>query len=441
MSSVNMLLVGARVRKKFPLLILVFALLSGGAACSPPSDAPEPGVAANAVAEPPLSLPLIGWEGGPEYWKQFARANAAGWSDPEFFPIVVWHSGISNDEEVQFDKQIGINTYIGMADTTPYSLIEDNGMFWIGGKLNETFTAESRNWVGYFLDDEVDGRFPPDEGREHLRKLTDAVPAGYFKYANFTQMVIGKDMAQPDANSYVNDFTDAVSVDMYWYTIPYCDKRPYRDVYLVPVAEKYCRTASSYGKTTEALRLRDGADRKRQPTWQFVENLNGGPAEGPFEGYVSPDELRGSVMSSIINEARGILYFNQSLSGPCQSGNVFREAQVTENFCGADQVAAAQEVNTKIHELAPVINTQSYQYSFGTGLDTMLKTHGGYAYIFAMVDGDADPGSRTFLLPGQISASSVEVLFEDRSVSVGSDNKFSDTFNSENTYHIYKVKL
>jgi hypothetical protein len=419
--------------------VVAAAVLALVAACSllPPQSGDRSAPATE------LDLPRIPWEGGPEYWKQFAKADAAGWDEPGFFPIVVWFNGISSDNEAKYDASLGVNTYIGMADTTPYRLFEDNNMYWIGGRLNDTFTASSRNWVGYFLDDEVDGRFPIREGQRQLQERVESTPpGGLFKYANFTQTVIGRDMAPEAAQRYVNAYTDVVSIDMYWYTIPFCDLQPYRGgVYLVPVSRSNCRTASSYGRALNALRHRDAADGRLQPLWQFVENLNGGPGEGPFLAHISAGQLRGAVMNSIINEARGIVYFNQSLSGPCTGGSIFRLSQVTDNYCGSEQVNAAKKVNAHVKELAPVINTQSYDYAFGAGLDTMLKIHEGYAYIFAMVDGDSRPGQRTFRLPTGISGRSVEVLFEDRTLPVDASGRYSDNFAEEYSYHIYRVKL
>ncbi|MFQ4147838.1 DUF4082 domain-containing protein [Arthrobacter sp. LAPM80] len=387
-----------------------------------------------------LNLPRIPWEGGASYWKQFKHANDAGWSDPSFFPITAWYNGISSNAEAQYDKKMGFNTYIGMDASTPYSLFKDNNVYWIGGKLNATFTDSSTNWVGNFLDDEVDGRFTPEAGRKWLQSLKDENAGnGRFNYSNFTQMVMSNDMKASDAQAYVNNYTDAVSLDMYWYTVPFCSWTPYRQNYITPVGQENCRTASSYGKTMKSLRQQDAADGKLQAPWQFFELVNGGPGEGPFTANITAGQLQGAVMSSIINEARGLVYFNQSLSGPCQGGSLLRQSQVTSNFCGQPQIDAAAKVNNQIHKLASVLNTQSYQYSFGTGLDTMLKTSNGSAYVFAMIDGSSKPGSRDFQLPKDIKASSVEVVDENRSISVGADGKFTDNFANEYSYHIYKI--
>jgi hypothetical protein len=398
----------------------------------PPELSPGPGNA--------LSLPLVPWEGGSAYWKNFPKAERAGWGSPAFFPVAVWFNGVSSDEEVKYDKKLGINTYIGMWEGTPYRLFADNGVFWVGGKLNDSFTSASRNWVGDFLDDEVDGRFTPEEGRRHLQALLDPLRNdGRFKYANFTQQVMSTVMQATDAEKYVNDFTDAVSVDMYWYTIPYCSLRPYRDTYLEPVTQANCRTASSYGKTMRSLRQRDSRDGHLQALWQFVENLNGGPGSGPFVNNVGVGQLKGAVMSSLINGARGIVYFNQSLSGPCMGSTVFRQAQTTKNFCGAPQVAAAGVVNRQIKRLAPILNSQSYQYSFGPGLDTMLKADARSIYVFAMVDGSSRPGLRSFTLPPGVRGSSIEVMFENRRLKADPSGRFTDRFAAEYSYHVYKV--
>src|SRR6185312_12324935 len=235
-----------------------------------------------------LHLNRVPWEGGPEYWRHFSRADAAGWSRDDFFPIVAWFDSVSTDEEAAYDKSIGINTYIGMPETTPYSLFSENDLYYIGPRLNDTYTEGSSNWVGQLLGDELDGQFPePAAGQKYMRERAEAVPRGFFKYANFTQIVIGQDISDSDAETYVNEFTDVASMDMYWYSVPYCSIEPYRDNYVVPIEQEFCRTASSYGKAVRAMRIRDAADKKIQPIWQFVENYNGGPSGEPMTAPIS----------------------------------------------------------------------------------------------------------------------------------------------------------
>jgi hypothetical protein len=410
-----------------------------------PTTTPGPTITTTPPAPPSgtsLSLPRIPWEGGSAYWKKFPATDAAGWDDPNFFPVVVWYNGISSKAEAAYDKSVGINTYIGMDTSTDYNLFKDNGVYWIGEKLANTPASGASNWVGNFMDDEVDGRFTPAEGRAKLQAIKDAdAGSGRFEYANFTQIVISDYGNQADAEAYVNNYTDVVSVDMYWYTIPFCDWNPYQgDSYIISVDKANCRTSSSYGKSVQMLQKRDAVDNKLQPIWQFVENLNGGPGADAPALYVTPGQLKGAVMNSVINEARGIVYFNQSLSGSCQGGSIVRQSQVTANFCGAAQVAAAAEVDATVRGLAPVINSQSYRYSFGAGLNTMLKTWNGSAYVFAMIDGSSTPGSRTFTLPAGVSGTTVEVVGENRTLPV-TGKSFTDSFANEFSYHVYRVTL
>lgn len=387
-----------------------------------------------------LNLPRIPWEGGPSYWKKFP--NAKDWTKPSFFPIGIWFNGISSDAEAKWDSDHGINFYIGMWGGTDFSLFERNNLYWVGDKLNSTFKPSSPNWPGIFMDDEVDGRYTPSQGFAELRKIKARnAGSGKFLYANFTQEVIGSDLPLADQIKYVNDYTNAVSVDMYWYTIPFCDSVPYRGgEYASPIPKTTCRTASSYGKTMDSLAIRDAADGNLQPHWQFVEDLNGLSGQAQV-AYVTPGQLKGAAMSSIIHEARGLIWFNQSFTGDCQAGSVLRQAEISgPSWCGYAQVQAMGQVNNFIRKLAPVINTQSYRWTFGSGLNTMLKAYGGNAYIFAMTSGTT--GARTFKLPtGLVKGQSVDVLGENRTLRVRANGTFTDSFPNEYSYHVYRIAL
>ncbi|MFS2280449.1 hypothetical protein V2S04_06440 [Microbacterium sp. OR21] len=421
----------------------ILALAAGTvvAACTPVPHERELPVASGTApppgASPVLDLPRVPWEGGPEYWSQFA--DAVDWTDPSFFPIVLWFNGISNDGEVRWDKQHGINTYAGMWEGTDFALFPRNDVYWIGEGLNDTFDADSPHWPGVFLDDEVDGRYSPAEGLALLRGLqSEHGGADKFTWANFTQLVIGEDLDVPVQEQYVS-IPDVVSVDMYWYTIPFCDWRPYRgDYYVDPVPEQTCRTASSYGRTLSGLSVRDESDGRLRPRWGVIENLNG-LSGADHVRYISPAQLQGAAMNSIINEARGLLWFNQSFTGECESSGVVRQAQIEgDDFCGVEQVRAMGEVNQLIHDLAPIINTQSYVWNFGEGLDTMLKAHDGHAYVFAMTDGGT--GRRSLTLPEGVGGARAEVVGEDREIAV-TGGVLTDDFAAESSFHIYRIAL
>lgn len=429
------------------VLLAPLAVVSADTAGHRDRSAKAPLPAAGAVVNHPpavtrprhLALPRIPWEGGPAYWRQFP--NARRWTDPAFFPIGIWYNGISSDAEVQWDKAHGINFYTGMWEGTPFSLFRRNHVYWVGERLNSSFDPKSPYWPGVFMDDEVDGRSAtPQQGFDELSSIKKQyATSGKFLWANFTQMVMGSDLPLDDQERYVNDFTDAVSIDMYWYTIPFCDWTPYQGgSYAAPVPLSTCRTASSYGHTMNGLTKRDAADGRRQARWGFVENLNG------LSGYdhvadITPGQLRGAAMNQVINEARGLVWFNQSFTGPCETGSALRTAQVEgPSWCGYRQIQAMGRVNRLIERLAPVINTQSYRWRFGRGLDTMLKTHGRYAYVFAMTNGTA--GTRSFQLPSGVTGTKATVIGEHRSIRI-KGHRFVDSFAHEFTYHIYRIRL
>ena len=147
---------------------------------------------------------------------------------------------------------------------------------------------------------------------------------------------------------------------------------------------------------------------------------------------ITAEQIGGAVVNSLIHEARGILYFNHNFGGSCISQHVLRDA------CGRRVRPAVNELNRRITGLAPVLNTQSYEWQFNPKLDTMLKGHDGSYYIFAMPGRDGGTGAQKLTLPTGIGGAKAEVLFENRSVPVVSGT-ITDNFATEHTYHIYSL--
>jgi hypothetical protein len=389
-----------------------------------------------------LNLPRIAWEGGPAYWDQFSVTKAAGWNNPSFFPVVIWYDSVSSGAEVRADESYGINTYTGESAATDYHFYADNKAFTLDALSNAPTGGTAQ--PGLFIADEPDGRTTSANDLQTIKKLVASSSYdGRFKEINFSDTVIsGSNPAANKANfeAMVNSYAGPVSVDKYYYTQPSCFDIRYM---IVPIDPGHCRTSSSYGATVRAVRARLAATGRLKPVWNFIENLSGAPDPGHFYAYIQPGQLEGAVMDSIINEARGIIYFDESFAGSCQAGNVIRQVQIGARPCAAPQMNAMKEVDQRIKALAPVINTQSYEYTFGTNLDTMLKTYQNSAYIFSMISGAASsaPGRRTFTLPPRLAdAASVQVLNENRTIPVV-NGKFTDDFAHEYTYHIYKIAI
>lgn len=422
------------------LLIPDTASVAGGGTLDGPviDGRPQPGGVIAESAPGVVDLPRVPWEGGPAYYGRFPVAAEAGWTDPGFFPIGVWFESVLTQDDVDLDKAAGLNTYVELTEGSDMSLVRDNGMFAMISKQIDGYGKET---VGWLLNDEVDmwteggdARWtgnhpsegevcdPPDAGCGYtvMRTLSDRLPDadGRMRYMNYGKGVM---MWLPDAEAehFVNQYTDLVSTDIYWYTDPnICEEAQN----FLNVPPEQCRLAASYGSTVDRTRELDAQDDRRQPVLAFVQV--GWPGK--------PEQVAGAVMNSLIHEARGIIYFNHNFEGPCISQHVLRDE------CGAAVRPTVTEVNRRITELAPVLNTQSYRHSFNPALDTMLKEHEGSFYLFAMLGRGSATGEYVFTMPEGLHGAAVEVLYENRGLPIR-ESRFTDSFAAEYDYHIYKI--
>ena len=415
---------------------------------STPPSAPAPSQSTTKPAGGALSLPRVPWEGGPEYYSRFTKAAAGEWDDPSFFPIGVWYEGVYGQGDVDKDKGAGLNTYVMLTSGSDMNLIERNGMYAMTSETRKDNGAETTGWI---INDEVDmwagagdatwtGKYPGqgepctsgkmDCGFDVMRKLKEDLPSGdgRMMYANFGKGVM---FWHSDANSrkFVNDYTDVVSNDIYWYTDPNVCGSPSEGP-SIGVTPQTCRRSANYGLTMDTMRNLDGADGKRQPVYAFVEV--GHPFTESDSPTINADQIAGAVMSSLIHEARGVLYFNHNFGGSCISQHVLRDS------CGAAIRPAVSTLNRRVTSLAPVLNTQSYQWVFNSAVDTMLKEKDGSYYVFAMPGRSGGTGEQKLTLPPGLTASSAEVLYENRSVPI-TGGALTDTFAKEFSYHIYKI--
>jgi hypothetical protein len=403
-----------------------------------------PSTASNAVPTV-TELPRIPWEGGPSYYKAFPQAVESGWTDPSFFPVGVWFESVVEPSDVEEDRAIGLNTYVELTANSDRDLVRRGGMTSISS-FQPTAGAET---VGWLLTDEPDMWAGPGSeqwtgsepgkgeicspagawcGYTVMSRLSAGFPNdGRLRYANYGKGVYFW-QGDPDAARFVNEYTQVVSTDIYWYTDPNVCGEAERYRGLPP---GQCRVAANYGAVIDRQRMLDAMDGRLQPIWGFVENglpFNTGGRK------ITTQQMAGAVMSSLIHEARGIIYFNHNFQGDCMTQHVFREAK-----CDAGLRPATAELNRRIAELAPVLNTQSLAYTFNPDLDTMLKEKDGSYYVFAMPGHGAAPGAQALTLPAGLDASSAEVLFEGRTVPIGADRRMTDSFDEDYSYHIYKI--
>ena len=415
-----------------------------------------------------LNLPRIPWEGGSNYWKvsngaQFAKADAAGWDDPSFFPISVFLSK-ADPSHVTSLKDAGINLYMGVEHSPeifPLTNITSQGLYamphqeeWTPAEVGSNAGA-----VAWFSSDECDMGYGGCSGDEYnqlsqqqayvnkIRGYSD----GRFVHANFGNGILRTFWSPNTIDDHVQ-LMDSASADKYTYTSPDVasiidgghDAPDWPNG--VPVARAY-----SYGWQADQMKRFQATDSLR-PIWTFIETAK------PYLGEsgaltIQPDQIEGAVWSALIHEARGIAYFQHNNNGVCGNYSIVE--------C-ADVHTKVKAINATVKSLAPVLNTQSYynttetvngytyyRYRFNNGTDTMLKTYNGSVYIFAALgmhcnnssctSGTVDStGAKAFMLPVGITGTTVEVVGEDRTIPV-TNGQFTDTFSSEYTHHIYKV--
>lgn len=425
---------------------------------------PEPPVITSIngqAVEPPqasvLDLPRIPWEGGPDYWTQFPKTNAAGWTNSSFFPIAVFYSKPSKSHVAAL-KDAGINLYMAVENNKgsgeSITEITNAGMFampqqdsWTPAEI-----GDNPGVVAWFISDECDmgyGGCPNDQyaALEMQKSFVAKVSAyndGRFMHSNFGNGILRTHWSTSTMDEHIA-MMDSASADKYTYTST--DVEGIIDGWHdapdwpngMPVARAY-----SYGWQADQMRrFQDPADLR--PVWTFVETARPYLNESTAR-TIQPDQIEGAVWSALIHEARGIAYFqhNNSQTG-CRSNYSIVECPTVQ--------AKVKSINAKVKSLAPVLNSQSYYnstrtvngheyqyYTFDNGTDTMLKAHNGHAYIFAGLGMGHATGSKTFTLPEGVRGNSVEVVGENRTIAV-SNNRFTDNFAQEYTHHVYKISL
>jgi hypothetical protein len=428
-----------------------------------------------------LPLPRVPWEGGPAYYSAFTAATASGMTSDTFFPLLVDFESVTTQANIDADKGYGVNGYYRLTSDSSLSLIRSNGMVAFPGV--DIAASPGNETVGWNIDDEVDmwagsgwntwnGNYPgqgagpnANVGFDVMSRLSSPTGPqsprmgdGRIRHINYGKGVAFNE-SDNDSRVFVNGtkssstsrapgasdgraFTlDAVSLDFYFNT-GYLSAFDKNNLDFLGCPAGVLRRVINYGKWgVDRVRQRQAAESPTnyQPVYGFVEVTNQmTPSETAGEGIPvsapSDAQIAGSVWACLIYEARGIIYFVHDFNHSFDAHNLRNNIQ--------GHTAAVATLNAQITALAPVLNTQSYAWSFNATVKTMLKSRAGFAYIFAMSNPQASPdtSARVFTLPPGITGTTVEVVNESRSLSV-SGGTFSDSFAQEYTCHIYKIAM
>lgn len=387
-------------------------------------------------------------DGGEGFFDQFSNSFP---TSPDFFPVGVWFAGVNSTAEIESDRALGLNTYVMLTADSNAQLIRDSGMFALLNKSSpfsagRLLTDEADMWAGAGdaswtgkegVGAEAEGKYPciPEDapcGYTVMRELRDKVPPGVLTYANYGKGVTFW-QTREQAERFVSDFQDVVSADNYWFTdSDIClavEGAALKNGGVADVSPSECHLAANYGLTTRYVRslVQPWAS---MPVWNFVEL--GHPFSEDRDGTITPEQMRAAVWSSIINGARGIVYFAANFGGPCFSYNLLRDQ------CGDAIRPELTAVNQQIARLAPVLNApflDGYARSDGP-IDIAVKSYDGSNYVLVGATQD-EPSEPTITLSCG-DAESAEVIDENRSVPI-TNRSFRDTFADGNAVHLYKI--
>jgi hypothetical protein len=156
-------------------------------------------------------------------------------------------------------------------------------------------------------------------------------------------------------------------------------------------------------------------------------------------GRATPAELAAEVWMSLVHGAAGVQYFCHRFLPP-----PFSETDCLDD---APTKAALTDINARIRDLAPVLNTPSVANGVTVSssassipVDVMLKRQGGATYLFA-VEMRAGATTATFTLRAIPRGTPIEVIGEGRTIATSftSDGvTFSDDFSGYGV-HLYKM--
>ena len=375
-----------------------------------------------------LAVALEEVDGGQGYYGEFSHPLPSGKS---YFPIGVWFEGVWSQADIDKDLDVGLNTYVVLAADSSLALVRNHGMKALPhrgtGGDPPGLGSETAGWE---LLDEIDMLREPGPGCTELKEMVADLPSdGRMSYNNFGKGVMFWE-SDAQASCYV-DAVDLASDDIYWFTDPgnACSQGEGGELFnngTHGLTEQQCRRASNYGAVVEKMRRLANYSK---PIWNFVEVGHTFPEDSA--PTITPAEVRAAVWHSLIGGARGIIYFNHALGGPCPTHHALRDP------CYANVRATIKDVNAQIKSLAPVLNAPFVTSGWTQGSETkaMVKWEGDHFYVFAGSTQGSATGEFSIPCVGDAKAT---VLGEGREISATSGS-FTDSFANGNTIHIYRI--
>jgi len=381
-----------------------------------------------------------------QHWLSQAARNAyAPWSNgpptgPSYFPVAVW---LQRPENATLWKDAGVNLYIGLWDgptegqlTTLYSadmqVIASQNSTAVAWK-DITLADGSPLIVGYNQQDEPDN-CQPDGNDWGPPVPTSTIQQRYSQmrandptrpvFLNLSQGPGWDSATWPGQGGYIDPDTDYPA-----YILG-------SDIIAFDIYPMNCSRSQTCG---DAWRVALGVDRLHQYSpdghivWNCIET-----GDVSANGIMATvEEIRTEVWMSIVHGSTGIIYFIHGKS----SYSDFDEIALLRPE-HADHLAGVTAINSRIHQLAPVLNSPTLEgvatmstVAGTTPVDFIVKQYGPATYLFAAGMRDSVT-TKLFNLPA-LADTTIEVLDEDRQLLLVA-GQFQDTFVGYQA-HLYKI--
>jgi hypothetical protein len=377
------------------------------------------------------SSPYAQWSNGPP-------------TGASYFPIAVW---LQRPDDAALWKNAGVNLYIGLwrgegAVPIPEKLavLRSAGMQVIDHQDSNTLDWKditlsdgSPLIVGYLQADEPDNCQPEGEG------WGPPVPTSTIQ--QLYSQILANDPTRP---VFLNlgqgiGWDSGTWYGQGGYIDPDTDYPAYilgSDIVSFDIYPMNCSQPETCG---DAWRVALGVDRLHgyspddHIVWNVIEtgdiSANGTMA--------TIEEIRAEVWMSIVHGSTGITYF---IHGKSSYGDFDDRALLRPEH--ADRLAAVTAINNRIHQLAPVLASQTLEgvatvedVVGTTPVDFIVKQYGGATYLFAVGMRDAVT-TKLFTLTG-LADTTIDVIDEGRVLSLV-DGQFVDTFDGYEA-HLYKI--
>jgi hypothetical protein len=445
----------------------------------------------------PKGVTLRQIDGGSHYYAHISQKSA--WMDQHIL-LGAWLEQPLTAAEVKYDVAMGNNIYWNLAanplDTKDcggvqpcrvnFNVIREFGMHASAPDVTSESGSET---VAYEGDDEVDMEFGPGAGGwnpdgpgNESSCIPSGSPCGY-TVANFyytgqpakygstgypsgqkpITQGYGKGVLFWESDSQAKTFlkySDTLSADSYWMTDPDLNLPSQGGCALLPDSPTACGNGGGPGLATaeralpanyayNVTRLQSLSVGSKPVT---VDVETGCP--GSNGDCTTPVATTAAAWHALIAGARGIIWFQQSFSGPCVDFNTFYDGsnpsspmykcQQTPGVTIHDVVGNVSGFNHEVASLNTVLLApfaENYVNVGDADISVMAKYSKNVFYVFAASGKPADPPAKNQLVKFKLASDytgPVTVINEHR-VLYAVRGIFTDKFANAYTVHIYKM--